>query len=483
MQAQNRGLVNQVFMIKKNSTSKFYFSLIFGDLFFLTLLCLYILFFKYKGIGLSIEAFMYIIASYFKEFLIIIFSWFLISGYTKIYITIIPPGTLTFLKKIILHFCIFVLLVLSITNGENSILDKTYSNIFIFLILLIYLVSSRIAFSKIQYFIAQKGTNLRRAIIIGTNDNTDELINNITHNRAYNLYISEIFSSNLDYKFNNIKTNSLQELRNFISQNDFEYAFISLGNELSEVTINKIAESLENKYIEFGFVPNSILENKQSLSLSYLDTFPILTYKKYPLDNSFNQIFKRIFDLIFTFFVFAFILSWAYPILTLLVLIYQGRPIHFSQKRNGLNGEEFNCLKFRTMRDDKNNSLKPTERNDPRVTKLGRILRKTSLDELPQFINVLKGEMSIVGPRPHMVSENESYSDVIKRYSLRHYVKPGITGLAQVKGYRGAVDTDKDMEMRIRTDIYYVRNWSFLLDLFIIYKTAKLMIFGDENAI
>src|SRR5690606_8412653 len=217
--------------------------------------------------------------------------------------------------------------------------------------------------------------------------------------------------------------------------------------------------------------------------INYLDSFPILTYKKYPLDHSFNQIIKRLFDLFFTLMVFVFILSWLYPILALLVLIYQGRPIHFSQKRNGLNGKEFSCLKFRTMRDDKNNNRKPTERDDPRVTKLGRILRKTSLDELPQFINVLKGEMSIVGPRPHMVSENESYSDIIKRYSLRHYVKPGITGLAQTRGYRGVVESDKDMEMRIRTDIYYVRNWSFLLDLVIIFRTIKLMISGDENAI
>src|SRR5690606_36025653 len=131
------------------------------------------------------------------------------------------------------------------------------------------------------------------------------------------------------------------------------------------------------------------------------------------------------FDLIFTLLVFTFLLSWLYPILALLVLIYQGRPIHFSQKRNGLNGKEFDCLKFRTMRPHKHNNLKPTERDDPRVTKLGRILRKTSLDELPQFINVLKGEMSIVGPRPHMVSENGAYSEIIRRYALRHYVKPG----------------------------------------------------------
>ncbi|MET3731540.1 exopolysaccharide biosynthesis polyprenyl glycosylphosphotransferase [Moheibacter stercoris] len=275
----------------------------------------------------------------------------------------------------------------------------------------------------------------------------------------------------------------LETFQDELIQQKIDIIYICLGSGLSETTINQIVEIAEKNYKIIGYIPDSSIENKQSLEINYLDSFPILYYKKLPLDHTFNQFTKRVFDIVFTVFVFVFLLSWLMPIIALLVLITQGRPIFFSQKRNGLNGEEFDCLKFRTMIPHKHNSVKPTERNDPRVTRLGRILRKTSLDELPQFINVLKGEMSIVGPRPHMVSENESYSEIIKRYSLRHYVKPGITGLAQTKGYRGAIDSDIDMEKRIRADIYYVRNWSFLLDIFIIYKTVKLMIFGDENAI
>ena len=135
------------------------------------------------------------------------------------------------------------------------------------------------------------------------------------------------------------------------------------------------------------------------------------------------------------------------------------------------------------MVESKYNSIKATERNDPRVTKIGKFLRKTSFDELPQFINVLKGEMSIVGPRPHMISQDQHYRDIINRYNLRHYVKPGITGLSQVKGYRGAIDSDEDMEKRIRTDVYYVRNWSYLLDIQIVYLTVMLVLKGDDNAI
>src|SRR5690606_17821999 len=187
-----------------------------------------------------------------------------------------------------------------------------------------------------------------------------------------------------------------------------------------ENVINEITNLAESHFIWIGFIPDNII-NSLSLEINYLDSFPILTYKKYPLDNSFNQISKRFFDIGFTTVIFALILWWVLPLIALMVYVTQGGPILFKQKRNGLNGKEFDCLKFRTMRDDKNNNIKPTERDDPRVTKLGKILRKTSLDELPQFINVLKGEMSIVGPRPHMVSENEAYSEIIKRYALRHY--------------------------------------------------------------
>src|SRR5690606_37767108 len=149
----------------------------------------------------------------------------------------------------------------------------------------------------------------------------------------------------------------------------------------------------------------------QTPEVNYLDSFRILTYKQYPLDFSFNHIIKRSFALIFTLFALVTLLRWLLPFLAFALYSCQGARVLFAQKRNGLNGKEFNCLKFRTMMPHKLNALKPTERNDPRVTKLGRILRKTSLDELPEFFNVLKGEMSIVGPRPHMVSENETYSE------------------------------------------------------------------------
>src|SRR5690606_17111731 len=162
----------------------------------------------------------------------------------------------------------------------------------------------------------------------------------------------------------------LDSFKKSLIEEEIEFLYICLGNGLDEDVMNQVTDMAESRYVHVGFVPNNSFHTRQSLDISYLDTFPILTYKLYPLDHSFNQVIKRLFDLIFSILMFVFVLSWLYPILALLILIYQGRPIHFSQKRNGLNGKEFDCLKFRTMRDDKHNNRKPTERDDPRVPKL-----------------------------------------------------------------------------------------------------------------
>lgn len=466
--------------MSKKAFSPFYLFRPIGDFLFLILLSVTLLFFNYKGLGLSISAFIKIGFSFYKDFILFFGLWYLLSGYTKIYSNLNSANFINLLKNIVFQLILFSLTILAFFNNDKGFFPlQTKQQFLTLFILAIYGFSSRLLYIKIFQYRIKKGKDQMHTIIIGINKNSNELISLLKTNKQFSRNIRMIFTnSNMtDQKL------PIENLQNYITENSVEYAYISLNGELSDVQVDKIVRFLEEKYIEFGFITKNVLEIRQNLEINYLDSFPILTYKKYPLDHTFNQIIKRTFDIIFTLTVFVFLLSWLLPIIALAVYFSQGGPILFAQKRNGLNGKEFNCLKFRTMRPDKDNNKKPTERDDPRVTKLGKILRKTSLDELPQFFNVLKGEMSIVGPRPHMVSENEAYSEIINRYALRHYVKPGITGLAQVRGHRGAVDSHKDMEMRIRTDIYYVRNWSFLLDLLIIYQTAKLMVFGDENAI
>lgn len=416
-----------------------------------------------------------------KVLLLTHFIWLIFSKKFNLYDNQRFERFLTYFKR--LSSTLFCFLIYCFI-GFPLLLKDLFSDFSLIVFLIsfsfLFFIFSLFYFYTLKLY-AKKGFNSKNILILGLNNNTFGFIDLLKNRKEFGLHIKDIFVVKNPQE--NQTLLNLSNLNHYLVQNEIDFAYISLGNGMDDEMVTAVTNILEDKYIPIGFIPSSSLEIRQSLEINYLDSFPILTYKKYPLDHAFNQFTKRTFDLFFTVVVFAFLLWWLLPLISIMVYFSQGRPILFKQKRNGLNGKEFDCLKFRTMKPHKFNDIKPTERDDPRVTKLGKILRKTSLDELPQFINVLKGEMSIVGPRPHMVSENESYSDIIKRYSLRHYVKPGITGLAQVKGYRGAIDSDKDMEMRIRTDIYYVRNWSFLLDLFIIYKTAKLMIFGDENAI
>ena len=196
----------------------------------------------------------------------------------------------------------------------------------------------------------------------------------------------------------------------------------------------------------------------------------------------FNLFIKRSFDIMLALIIIVGLLSWLTPLLAIIIKLESKGPVFFKQKRNGLDYKEFFCYKFRSMRPNPMADLHQVTRGDQRITRVGRIIRKTSIDELPQFINVLKGEMSVVGPRPHMVSHTHMYAERIDKFMVRHFIKPGITGLAQVTGYRGEVETDEDIINRVKFDIFYLENWSMLLDLKIIVQTVYNAIRGDEKA-
>ena len=191
---------------------------------------------------------------------------------------------------------------------------------------------------------------------------------------------------------------------------------------------------------------------------------------------------KRSFDVLFSFFIIFGILIWLGPILAILISLESRGPIFFVQKRSGIDNREFQCFKFRSMAMNSKSDIIQAGKNDMRVTTIGKFLRKTSIDELPQFYNVLFGNMSVVGPRPHMLKHTDEYASKVDKYMVRHFVKPGITGLAQVRGYRGEIEKDSDIQNRIKFDIFYIENWSFLLDLKIIVQTALTVFKGDEKA-
>ena len=194
-----------------------------------------------------------------------------------------------------------------------------------------------------------------------------------------------------------------------------------------------------------------------------------------PLDNSTNRMIKRAVDIFLTVLVIVTILSWLMPIIALLIKLDSRGPVFFLQKRNKRNGELFTCIKFRSMIVNEDADILPAEKDDNRITRFGKFLRNHYLDELPQFFNVLWGDMSVIGPRPHMVSDNISYDHLVKNYANRHKAKPGITGLAQVLGYVGLVDDQQKLEARVNIDIFYVRHWSLKLDTVILSRTVKKM--------
>jgi exopolysaccharide biosynthesis polyprenyl glycosylphosphotransferase len=201
-----------------------------------------------------------------------------------------------------------------------------------------------------------------------------------------------------------------------------------------------------------------------------------------PLENLLNRAIKRCFDIVFSVFIILFVFSWLFPILAILIKLESRGPVFFTQVRSGHNNNPFKCYKFRSMYVNGDADKRQATRNDSRVTKIGAFIRRTSLDELPQFFNVLIGNMSVVGPRPHMLNHTQEYSELIDMFMVRHFLKPGITGQAQVKGFRGETKTVEDMNQRVEADLWYLENWSFLLDLKIIFLTVRNSLVGEENA-
>lgn len=243
-----------------------------------------------------------------------------------------------------------------------------------------------------------------------------------------------------------------------------------------------LADLCEIKNIQLYVIPDKNYTPNQHHKSIIINNVLLFKLLKSPLDKRFNAFIKRVFDIFFSVFICVFILSWLFPILALLIKLESKGPVFFIQKRNGMNNKPFNCIKFRTLYVNDESDTRQVSQGDNRITKIGRFLRKTSLDEFPQFLNVLTGSMSTVGPRPHMVKHNEYYNDLIDKYVFRHYVKPGITGLAQVLGYRGATESDIYlMKMRVRLDRFYIYNWSFLLDLKIIFKTFFEVFLPKKN--
>jgi undecaprenyl-phosphate galactose phosphotransferase/putative colanic acid biosynthesis UDP-glucose lipid carrier transferase len=282
------------------------------------------------------------------------------------------------------------------------------------------------------------------------------------------------FESNLDIE-------SVEEIQEFCNEKEVDEIYCCLP-AVDNSRLKPLIDFGLNSLILIKVISEFKTKEQRPILLEVDDQFPISNVSAIPLDTVKNQLAKRIFDILFSLTIIVTILSWLVPILGIAIKLDSKGPIFFSQKRSGKFNTIFLCLKFRTMKVNSESDLKQATKNDNRVTKLGNFLRRTSLDELPQFFNVLEGSMSIVGPRPHMVKHTEHYSSLLKEFMARHYVKPGITGMAQIMGYRGETKELSDMRNRVRLDRFYIENWSFMLDIKIVLRTVISLVRPDEKA-
>lgn len=329
-----------------------------------------------------------------------------------------------------------------------------------------------------------RGGNLRFVVLVGSGNNMRELFHELTdHSWAgYRVLGYFDFTENPEFSKECPYLGKPQTVIRYLKEKQgTHFLYCSLPSK-EAATIVPIIRYCENNLVHFFSVPNvhNYLHNRMYFNM--IGNVPYLSLRRDPLSRTGNQILKRTFDIVFS----LTFLCTLFPVIFLIVAVITKTtmpgPIFFKQKRNGLNDKEFYCYKFRSMKVNADADRVQATKDDPRKTKWGNIMRKTSIDELPQFINVLLGDMSVVGPRPHMVKHTEEYSKLINKYMVRHFVKPGITGWSQVTGYRGETKELKDMEGRIRGDIWYIEHWSFWLDIYIIYKTVANAIGGEKNA-
>lgn len=407
--------------------------------------------------------------------------WFVITIIIKPYKSLKVKESSLHFNSLTKAFALFILTTIVFLFLIFSI-KINYRNVILYFIF----VGFFMAFTRFLLFLYRKKNRVKlgrklysfNTVLVGENKLSTTLLSNNNLRRALgirgtytiistetkNKYLGRI--DKLFYDLEHSKINSI----------------IFCDDNIDVEIYKQIVEIAEHKMIRIYMVPDFKYGNLGPNYFDVIHEIPFLRLIREPLSNAKKQLLKRAFDVGFSLFVIVFLLSWLVPIVALIVKIESNESVFFLQKRSGLNNEPFNCIKFRSMMSNKHADIQTARKDDSRVTKFGAFMRKTSIDELPQFINVFLGEMSIVGPRPHMLSQTEMYSKITKKYMTRHIVKPGITGWAQVMGARGEIFSHRDMEKRIEKDVWYIQNWSFFLDMKIIFLTLYNIIKGDEQA-
>lgn len=384
---------------------------------------------------------------------------------------------ITKFHKFLKHYFIFTLAyfaVFAFTKFDFSFIYQVFVLTFLLFLLIFY----RWFFFSVRRLYRVEGGNFVKVVVIGKDRNMKSILKVFEEpdfGYRYLGYFNDSPSESKDY------LGSIQHSFDYILNYKIDEIYCMVS-QLSCKELGEIISFADNNLIRLKLVPDNKEIFTRAMDVELFETVPVLNLRKSPLEINYAKYGKRAFDLIFSLFVIVFILSWLIPILYFISRLESNSPLFFKQLRHGYNKKSFYCYKFRSMLSNTEENKQMCTKNDPRITRLGRVLRKTSIDELPQFFNVFKGEMSVVGPRPHMEAHTLEFSANVDKYVVRHFAKPGITGLAQIKGYRGEITRKSDIINRTRFDIFYLEKWNVLLDLRIILITIYKAFQGEENA-
>ena len=349
----------------------------------------------------------------------------------------------------------------------------------------VILMLCHLSFRLFISYARKSGRNQLRVLFVGADMNNIHIFNVMKH--GYGVHGYNVLGFFSDKYLTQIPDDAvclggMEHVLDYMKSNDIDELFCSVNPKSDAMLVNSIIKHCNDNFIQFWFVPSMNGYPHHRMQWEEFGRVPIISLRQEPLVNPFNQFVKRSFDIIFSgvFLITLYPFVWLFAAIG--IKLSSPGPILFRQKRTGYNGVDFYCLKFRSMKVNVDADKVQATENDPRKTKFGDFIRRTSIDELPQFINVFKGDMSVVGPRPHMEFHTEMYSSLISDYMVRHLVQPGITGWAQVNGCRGETKTLEQMKERVEHDIWYIENWSPWLDIKIILMTIAQVFHGDKQA-
>lgn len=408
------------------------------------------------------------------------FSWLFIGIGLNFYSIERKEKFITKYHKFLRHYFVFVLSYFSVL-AFAGINFNSQKQILVLIILLILLSTYRWFFFESRKWYRRGGGNFLNVVIFGNDKNLtllEEIFNKPEYGYRYLGYFHEKCPNS---RVSEKDLGSFNDSFKLILEKQVDEIYCSVS-QFSVPQLRKLRNFADNNLIKLKFIPDNKGFYCKSMEFEMFEQVPVLNLRKSPLEKNYAKHGKRIFDVFISTFVILFILSWLVPILYLLNRFESKGPVFFKQLRHGYNKNSFWCYKFRSMKINANANRQMCTRNDLRITRIGKFIRKTSIDELPQFINVFLGDMSIVGPRPHMEAHTTEYQKGVDKYLVRHFIKPGITGLAQVKGYRGEIIRKSDIINRTRLDIFYLEKWTPWLDLRIIYETIMNSIIGDDKA-